>query len=75
MDFSKFDLLETRLGSVLDRLKALESDNSTLKTSLVSAQKDLDSAKKEIAELIKVRDSVVLRIDNLLERMNSSLGD
>ncbi|MDR1577749.1 MAG: cell division protein ZapB [Deltaproteobacteria bacterium] len=72
MDFSKFDLLESRLGSLLDRLKALDSDNATLKANLQSAQKELDAANKQIADLVKTRDSVVARIDALLDRMTKS---
>ncbi|MDR1606908.1 MAG: cell division protein ZapB [Deltaproteobacteria bacterium] len=69
MDFSKFDLLESRLGSLLERLKALESDNQSLKDQLATAQNGLETAQKQIADLTKARDSVVYRIDSLLDRL------
>ncbi|MDR1872424.1 MAG: hypothetical protein LBS60_11000 [Deltaproteobacteria bacterium] len=72
MDFSKFDLLETRLGSLLERLKALEKDNFTLSSDLKSAQEELAAAKKRETELVTARDTVVTRIDALLERMAQS---
>jgi chromosome segregation ATPase len=72
MDFSKFDLLETRLGSLLDRLKALEKDNLSLKADLESSRGELDQAKRQCADLVKSRDAVVARIDALLERLTQS---
>ncbi|MDR2422064.1 MAG: cell division protein ZapB [Deltaproteobacteria bacterium] len=72
MDFSKFDLLETRLGSLLDRLKALEKDNLSLKADLEAARGELNLATRQNADLVKSRDAVVVRIDALLERLTQS---
>jgi chromosome segregation ATPase len=72
MDFGKFDLLESRLGSLLDRLKSLEKDNLSLNGSLQAAKNELEVAQQKIAELSKVRESVVSRIDTLLERISQA---
>ncbi|MDR1084541.1 MAG: cell division protein ZapB [Deltaproteobacteria bacterium] len=72
MDFGKFDLLESRLGSLLDRLKSLEKDNLSLNDGLQAAKNELSVAQQKIAELSKVRESVVSRIDALLERISQA---
>jgi predicted nuclease with TOPRIM domain len=72
MDFGKFDLLETRLGSLLERLKALENDNQTLSSRLKTSQEELLATKKRVDELVSARDTVVTRIDALLERLAQS---
>ncbi|MDR2141007.1 MAG: cell division protein ZapB [Deltaproteobacteria bacterium] len=72
MDFSKFDLLETRLSSLLERLKALESDNAALKGQLGEARQELETAQRRVTDLTKARETVVTRIDALLERMTQA---
>ncbi|MDR0548144.1 MAG: hypothetical protein LBI10_01840 [Deltaproteobacteria bacterium] len=72
MDFSKFDLLETRLGALLDRLKGLENVNQTLNVDLKAALDELDSTKRRLNDLVKTNDAVVARIDALLERLTQA---
>jgi chromosome segregation ATPase len=69
MDFNKFDLLESRLGALLDRLKTLDSDNLALKGDLKAAREELAAANAQLAALNKARETAVARIDALLERI------
>ncbi|MDR1395635.1 MAG: cell division protein ZapB [Deltaproteobacteria bacterium] len=69
MDFSKLDLLESRLLSLLERLAELEKENQSLKESLASSREEQESSRRELTGLAAARSQAADRLDSLLERL------
>jgi vacuolar-type H+-ATPase subunit I/STV1 len=64
MDFSKLDLLESKVGSLLARITDAEDKARHM-------EKELDQAKAQVNELTEERQVILKKIDELLGRLES----
>ncbi|MDR1037258.1 MAG: hypothetical protein LBT40_12045 [Deltaproteobacteria bacterium] len=63
MDLAKFDLLETKIQGLVDRLRDAEKKSETLETELKEAQGQLEAASEERAAILKKIDELITRLD------------
>jgi len=76
MDFSKFEVLESRVSAMLTKLTSLTDENERLTASLAEtrfklaeAQKDIETAEGIVRELEAERDVIGSRIDAILQKL------
>ncbi|MDR1486547.1 MAG: hypothetical protein LBT62_00925 [Deltaproteobacteria bacterium] len=76
MDFSKFDLLEKKIETIIakkdqaqEQIKTLSLELADTKTELDQFKNKLDQAKKEIGTLTEDRKTILQKLDSLLSRL------
>ena len=67
MDFTKFDLLESRVTSLLTRIADADTRNKSL-------ENELEQARSRVQELTDERAAILVKIDELLSRLDT-LGE
>jgi chromosome segregation ATPase len=77
MDLTKLAELENRVTSVLDRLAVLTKNNEKLEADLAEAknglkntQDDLGAAESLIKELQNERETILSRVDAIIQRLD-----
>jgi len=77
MDLTKLAELEDRVTAMLDRLAALTKNNEKLQTDLTetknglkNTQADLDAAETLIKELQTERETILTRVDAIIQRLD-----
>lgn len=76
MDLSKFETLELRVSSMLEKLTVLSGDKDRLETDLLETQEklaatrqDLEAAEGLISEMKAEREAIVAKVDTILARL------
>ena len=76
MDMTKFEALESRVSAVLNKVADLNKKNSDLTDSLHETQDmlantraELDAAESLIAEMQAERESILAKVDLILDRL------
>ncbi len=72
------DLLEQRVGSLLDEVAALRVENRRLREEVAAGQhkdEEIRALRDEVAQEKQVREQALTRVDALLRRIQSHLED
>lgn len=76
MDLTKFETLERRVSSMLDKVAALSQDKDHLEAELLGAQERLAATRQEleaaeglINEMQAEREAILAKVDTILARL------
>ena len=72
------DLLEQRVGSLLDEVAALRVENRRLREEVAAGQhkdEEIRALRDEAAQEKQVREQALMRVDAMLRRIQSHLED
>lgn len=76
MDLSKFETLERRVSSMLDRVASLSRDKDQLEVELLGTQERLSATQQEleaaeglISEMQAEREAILAKVDAILGRL------
>lgn len=76
MDLTKFETLERRVSSMLDKVASLSGEKDRLEVDLLAAQEQLADTRQEleaaeglISEMQAERESILAKVDTILARL------
>lgn len=75
MEFDKLDVLEQRLGRLIEDYTALKSENKKLLTELEEKNKELSKLMEDRRRMDTEKGLVRERIDSILEKIEGLLQD
>ncbi|MGL4208254.1 MAG: cell division protein ZapB [Candidatus Adiutrix sp.] len=69
MSLAKFETLETKISTLLNKLSSFAQRNNELEESLGILKKELEAAEILISELQEEREIVLSKVDGILARL------
>lgn len=76
MDLTKFETLERRVSSMLDKVASLSSEKDRLEVDLLgtqerlaATQQELEAAEGLISEMQAEREAILAKVDTILARL------